>query len=343
MAQLVSILIPAYNADRWIAGAIQSAIDQTWPQKEIIIVDDGSSDDTFRIAKRYESPIIKVITQENKGASAARNKALSFAQGGYIQWLDADNLLAPDKISQQMKYVSSIENDRILFSSAWGRFYYRYQKAIFSPTSLWTDLTPLEWIYRKLSENNVYIVPECYLVSRVLTEMAGPWNENLSLDDDGEYFNRIVMSSEMIKFIAEARSFYRTGNLSSLSNLVKRSDEKLESQFSSICAQISSLLSLEDSLRTRSACIQYLQRNLIYFYPEKKDIIIRAQKLARELGGNLSVPKLKWKYSFFKNLFGWTMAKKMVFKLSTVKLLLRKNFDKLLYDISKTKKHQALR
>jgi glycosyltransferase involved in cell wall biosynthesis len=343
MAQLVSILIPAYNADRWIAGAIQSAIDQTWPQKEIIIVDDGSSDDTFRIAKRYESPIIKVITQENKGASAARNKALSFAQGGYIQWLDADNLLAPDKISQQMKYVSSIENDRILFSSTWGRFYYRTPKAIFSPTSLWTDLTPLEWIYRKLRENSTYIVPECYLVSRVLTELAGPWNEKLSLDDDGEYFTRIIMSSEMIKFIPEAKSFYRIGNPSSLSSLAKISDKKLESQFFSICAHISALLSLEDSVRTRKVCLQFLQRKFIYFYPDKKDIVIRARELARELGGNLSAPELKWKYSFFKNLFGWTMAKKMVFKLPTVKLLLRKNFDKLLYDISKTKKHQALR
>ena len=342
MNPLISILIPAYNAGEWVADAIESALDQTWPKKEIIIVDDGSSDNTFRIAKRYESPMIKVITQENRGASAARNKALSFAQGDYIQWLDADNQLAPDKISQQMSYANSIGNSRILFSSAWAKFYYRCRKAVFSPTALWTDLTPLEWIYRKI-EGNIYIVPECYLVSRVLTEMAGPWNEKLSLDDDGEYFSRIIMKSEMIKFIPEAKSFYRIGNLSSLSSVVKSSDKKMESQFFSICAQILALLSLEDSERTRNACLGYLQRDFIYFYPEKKDIVIRAQKLAQELGGNLAAPELKWKYSFFRNLFGWTMAKRMVFQLPAVKVLLRKNFDKLLYDISNTKKHQALR
>src|ERR1041385_4381684 len=93
---LVSILIPAYNAEQWIGDAIRSAIDQTWDHKEIIVVDDGSTDRTLAAAKRFESPLVRVVSQKNQGAAAARNLAFSLSKGDYIQWLDADDLLAPD-------------------------------------------------------------------------------------------------------------------------------------------------------------------------------------------------------------------------------------------------------
>ena len=98
MSALVSILIPAYNSGKWIRFTIESALSQSWPNKEIIIVNDGSEDNTLQIAKQFESKIVKVITQENMGASSARNKALSLAQGDYIQWLDSDDLLTSNKI-----------------------------------------------------------------------------------------------------------------------------------------------------------------------------------------------------------------------------------------------------
>ena len=106
MDELVSIIIPAYNAECWISNTILSALSQTWPKKEIIIVDDGSTDNTLTAARRFESEILKVVAQQNKGASAARNKGLRFAQGNYIQWLDADDILAPDKISHQLKRIN---------------------------------------------------------------------------------------------------------------------------------------------------------------------------------------------------------------------------------------------
>ena len=103
MKPLVSILIPAYNAERWIADAIRSALAQTWPNKEIIVVDDGSADQTLQVARGFASKSVLVTTQPNRGAAAARNHAFSLGQGDYIQWLDADDLLAPDKVSLQME------------------------------------------------------------------------------------------------------------------------------------------------------------------------------------------------------------------------------------------------
>ena len=102
MTELVSILIPAYNASRWLTECVESALAQTWAHKEIIIVDDGSKDDTLAVARRYESRAVKVVTQANTGAPEARNHALRLAQGDYIQWLDADDVLHPQKIKLQL-------------------------------------------------------------------------------------------------------------------------------------------------------------------------------------------------------------------------------------------------
>src|ERR1017187_8423307 len=129
MKPLVSILIPAYNAQAWISDTLRSAITQTWQQKEIIVVDDGSTDQTLTIARQFESDSVRVFTQKNQGAAAARNKAFSLSQGDYIQWLDADDLLAPDKIARQMEVLARCKSKRTLLSGAWGKFYYRKSRS----------------------------------------------------------------------------------------------------------------------------------------------------------------------------------------------------------------------
>ena len=123
MPDLVSILIPAFNAERWLGETIRSALDQTWPRKELIVVDDGSSDGTQRVARAFASSGVHVIAQRNAGASAARNRALSLAQGDYIQWLDADDLLAPEKIEQQLRDAEPGATSTTLLSSAFAEFF----------------------------------------------------------------------------------------------------------------------------------------------------------------------------------------------------------------------------
>jgi len=151
---LVSILIPAFNAQEWIGDAIRSALNQTWRRKEIIVVDDGSRDNTLRVARQFTSAGVWVFTQENRGASSARNRAFSLCKGDYIQWLDADDLLAPDKVTEQMSVAQALANRRVLLSGAWGKFIYQVGQATFSPTSLWNNLTPIEYLLITLRPSN---------------------------------------------------------------------------------------------------------------------------------------------------------------------------------------------
>jgi glycosyltransferase involved in cell wall biosynthesis len=336
MSALVSILIPAYNAERWIADTIKSALVQTWPDKEIIVVDDGSTDRTLSIAQQFACKTVSVVTQQNQGASAARNNALSLYQGNYVQWLDADDLLSHTKIAKQMEAVEREPDRRALFASAWGHFIFRISRASFHPSPLWCDLSPVEWLIRKMAEG-IHMTNATWLVSRELTEAAGPWDNRLSLDDDGEYFCRILLASTGTRFIPEARSYYRMSNIDSLSK-VDRSDKKLESLWLSMQLHIGYLLSLEQSERTRSVCVSYMQIWSECFYPNRLDIVEQAEKMAASLGGRLEFPRLRPKYDWMKPIFGYELAKRVQSVVPQLRWYVANSWDKALFALENRKR-----
>jgi glycosyltransferase involved in cell wall biosynthesis len=328
---LVSILIPAFNAREWIKETLRSAIAQTWQKKEILVVDDGSTDQTAAVARQFESDNVRVVTQKNQGAASARNLAFSLCKGDFIQWLDADDLLAPDKIARQMDAFDRFRSKQTLFSSTWGRFLYRPHRAKFAPDDLWQDLSPTEFLVRKMGWN-LYMPVHAWLVSRELTEAAGPWDTTMYVDDDGEYFCRVLLACEGIRFVPEAKAYCRISEFNSLS-YIGLSDKKIEAQWRSVQLHITYLRSLEDSQRVKDVCVRLLQDWLIYFYPEKPEIVTQAEDLARNLGGHLDTPSLSWKYSWVKTFFGWTAAKKAQQPLRKSRWELQRFLDKTLYRI----------
>jgi glycosyltransferase involved in cell wall biosynthesis/peptidoglycan/xylan/chitin deacetylase (PgdA/CDA1 family) len=326
---LVSILIPAFNSQKWIAETLRSAIGQTWKRKEIIVVDDGSTDQTAAIALQFESAGVRVVNQKNQGASAARNTAFALSHGDYIQWLDADDLLAPDKIARQMDVLEQLGSRRKLVSSEFGRFLHRCDRAEFIPTELWKDQTPVEWLLRKLGQN-LYMQTATWLVSRELTEVAGLWDLRLLSDDDGEYFCRVLRASEGIYFVPGAKVYYRAPGVAFGSSLsyIGVSERKIRAHWISMQLHIHYLLSMEDSQRVRSACLRYLQTCLIYFYPEMPDIVQEVEQLAAQLGGQITPPRLSWKYSWIKAVLGWTHAKRAQAALLKFKWNARRLWDR---------------
>ena len=327
----VSILIPAFNAQQWIAETLRSAIAQTWQSKEIIVIDDGSTDETLAIARRFEGDYVRVFTQRNQGAAATRNNAFSFCQGDYVQWLDADDLLAPDKIAKQMEIAEQLKDKRTLLSSAWGRFWYRPNRANFIPTALWSDLSRTQWLLRKMGQN-LHMQTATWLISRELTEAAGPWNTSLLGDDDGEYFCRVLLQSNGVRFVPDARVYYRDSGAGSLS-YIGHSNKKREAQWRSMELHIRYLTELEDSPTTRAACVKYLQNWLVFFYPERPDLVNQMQQKARELGGELKDLRLPRKYAWMEPLLGQRLARRAQLYLPRLKWSLVRTWDKTLFRI----------
>jgi glycosyltransferase involved in cell wall biosynthesis len=97
----VSVMIGAYNAERYLGEAIASVLAQTHPPAELIVVDDGSTDGTSAVAQTYGPPV-RCIRQENGGMAAARNRAIAEASGDYFAFLDADDRFYPDKLERQL-------------------------------------------------------------------------------------------------------------------------------------------------------------------------------------------------------------------------------------------------
>jgi glycosyltransferase involved in cell wall biosynthesis len=187
MVPLVSVVIPAYNAERWITDAIISARCQTWSNVEVIVVDDGSTDATLAVAGRHEGPRLKVVSQDNQGACAARNRGLELAQGEFIQFLDGDDLLHPAKIDRQLRRIDAAADSRSLLTSKTGRFLADPSRARWRADSpLWRDLEPIEWLLIKFCEGRGMQV-HSWLASRRLIDLAGLWNTKLTCDQDGEY------------------------------------------------------------------------------------------------------------------------------------------------------------
>jgi glycosyltransferase involved in cell wall biosynthesis len=330
MNPLVSILIPAFNSEKWIAATIRSAVAQTWPRKEIIVVDDGSVDRTVAVAQRFESRGVRVVSQKQQGASSARNHAFALSRGDYIQWLDADDLLAPDKIARQMEVAAQCRSRRTLLSGAWAYFAFRYYRAKFVPTALWRDLPPNEWLLSKMGQN-LFMQTATWLVSRELTEAAGPWDSNITNDDDGEYFCRVLLQSDGVRFVPESRVYYRRVHGARTLSYLGPSSPKLDSQFRSMQLHIGCLRSLEDSERVRAACVTYIQNWLFYFYPERLDLVDRLREMARGLGGQLEEPRLSWKYAWIKTIFGWRLARRAEFFLPRIRGVMQRCWDKALF------------
>jgi glycosyltransferase involved in cell wall biosynthesis len=327
---LVSILIPAYNSEETIANTIQSAIDQTWQRKEIIVINDGSTDRTAEIARRFGSNIT-VLSTENRGLSAAVNYAFQNSHGDYIQELDSDDLLAPDKIERQLTALRAGDSKRILLSSPWAPFYYRTRNVRFVRNSLWEDLSPVEWLLRKMGEN-LHMQNATWLVSRELADAAGPWNTDLHYDQDGDYFARVLLASEGTRFVPGTGVFYRSSGTDSIS-YIGNSDKKKDSLLHSLKLHIQYVRSLEESDRVRKVGLTYLQNWYHYFYPERPDIMAELQGLAEQLQGHLEEPSLRWKYAWMRPIFGWKAAKWAQSALPQLKASCLRQCDKAMYRV----------
>jgi glycosyltransferase involved in cell wall biosynthesis len=214
--ELVSVIIPVYNSENTIKETIISAINQTYTNLEIIVVDDGSTDNSKNEILSLTDSRIKYKFQENQGSPNAKNLGLSISAGKYIQFLDADDLLSSDKIENQVKLLNG-KVDAICICRT---------KIFYEVTDLQkNNLQEIDSEFLTFSKNpkefllnlhGVYgregmVQPNAYLTPIDIIKKAGEWSPLLSRspDDDSEFFCRVLLNSKEVIYDKTSINYYR--------------------------------------------------------------------------------------------------------------------------------------
>ena len=188
MSPRVSVLIPCYNAAQYLEAALNSVLAQTYTDYEIIVVDDGSTDDTAQVAARY--PQVRYIRQEHRGVSAARNTALAQAQGRLIAYLDADDLWLPDKLEKQVNYLNSHPDCQVVYTQVQNFFD--------------GDPDTMSQRQRQLLNANTDQNVASACIRRELYDVHGMYREDLSYGEDTHWVLRVCAAGvDMKHYIPE--------------------------------------------------------------------------------------------------------------------------------------------
>jgi glycosyltransferase involved in cell wall biosynthesis len=298
----VSVLIPCYNAEKHVGEALESVFRQTWPELEVIVVDDGSTDRSADVIGSFARPNLRLIQQANRGQTAALNVCCSRATGDFVQYLDADDLIEPEKIALQMERLR--DAPRCIASAEWGRFYRTPLETLVSEDSFWRDLRPIDWLV--LSRLRM-MFPALWLIPMTIIRAIGPWNEDLSLANDAEYFTRALLASERVLFCTGAQCHYRSGIGGSLSG--SRSPRHFASQFKVLDLCESYIRAVEDSERVRRVLAVNWQQMAHFAYPYDKTVASRALSRARALHPIRTRPGGGMRFRAMSRIIGWRAAR----------------------------------
>lgn len=196
--RLVSVVIPAFNSERFLAEAIESALVQTYAPVETIVVDDGSSDDTVAVARAH--PGITLIEQENSGPSAARNRGFAASHGEFVAFHDSDDLMTPDKLAVQVGYM--LENPGV------GCVLAEQELIVEAGAELpfWVEGTKVETVMPPRPpelEDEPMVHPMTMVVRRETFELVGDFDESMRAAEDFDWMLRAAEEKVEIARLSE--------------------------------------------------------------------------------------------------------------------------------------------
>lgn len=214
---LISVIIPVYNGEKFIATAIESVLKQSYVNFEIIVIDDGSTDNTKKIISKFSDPRLGYYFQENQGSPIAKNYGLSIARGEYIQFLDADDAISSDKFFNQIDLIQ--DKPRCICVCRTMIFYNdddlnNDQLDELCSEYLFDSKSTFDFLLNLMGSNNFksgMIQPNAFLTPMALIEKSGQWSEELakSPDDDSEFFSRVLLAADEIVYDAKSINYYR--------------------------------------------------------------------------------------------------------------------------------------
>jgi len=212
---LVSIVVPVYNQEWCLTDTLVSVAAQSYRPLECIIVDDGSTDRTPEIikdfAERHRSDFaIKAIRKENGGVQRARNRGIEESCGEFIQVLDGDDMLSPNKISSQVSFLNSEEgarSDVVYGDSTW-----LIDDGVKTTPGDTVGLGREEDFLVSLLNHNTFNTPFAYLCRRSAVERVGRWDPSLRINEDVDYWSRMACLGLRFTYLPVNTGLYRRHN-----------------------------------------------------------------------------------------------------------------------------------
>lgn len=320
MNDLVSVIIPAYNTERFIEATIQSVLNQSHRNLEIIVVNDGSTDGTLKVINDIQNSKIKVITKENGGASAAKQTGLEAATGEFIQYLDADDLLSEDKIASQVEILKLHPKAISLCSTV--HFFDQTDHNSYPVIEDWyanEQNSPIDFLIKLYGGGYIgpvyggMIQPNAFLTPIDIIKKAGPWNSSISPcpDEDGEYFCRVILAANEVIFAKKGINYYRKFKQQNSLSAIK-SYTACKNMLQSTLLKTEYLLAATPKLEVKIAMSNQLWSDAFIFYPKYKDLSAMAAQKAKELYPQLKIEPFKNPVKkVISRLFGWKTVMKV--------------------------------
>ncbi|GAB2778755.1 hypothetical protein GCM10010465_26700 [Actinomadura fibrosa] len=208
----VSVIIPTYNRVMFLGETLNSVITQSFSDWECIVVDDGSNDHTAELMEFYTNIDDRILYYQRpedrpKGANACRNFGLENSKGKYIQWLDSDDIISPDKLEKQYQQLET--NNATISFSRWGRLSISGESKIFEQLPVYRNFKSSYQFFEILADSVGYLPNHSYLISREAVIRAGGWFEFLSVNQDGEFMARVISNADKIYFSPDPVAYYR--------------------------------------------------------------------------------------------------------------------------------------
>ena len=220
----VSVIIPNYNRAALIGETIDNMLSQSLPPHEVIVVDDGSTDNSIEVIKRYGDRVT-LIQQQNQGPGAARNAGLKIASGEFIQFMDSDDIASLNKLEIQTKVLDK-ENADIAYgpwAKVWFQQYYiQLENVVLQQKPLPKSRSPLHWFLTSWS----MVFQQC-LIRKSLLDKVGGYREDMKLYEDGELFFRLLLAKAKLVHEDRSLTLYRLGEGDKLTESGSSQNRKL--------------------------------------------------------------------------------------------------------------------
>lgn len=275
--------MPAYNSGPWIAQAVASVLSQADCRLELIIVDDGSTDETVQIVQSISDERLLLLRCTHTGQSVASNFGAAHAKGQFLKFVDADDVLLPGHLSAQLAAARGAE--RCLVSCCWG--YFREDPSTVAARREFVQRDyedPLEWIVTSLTQDEGMMGAWMWLIPASVWQRSGGFNESLTLNKDFDLSIRLLLASDGVRYAEGAVYGYRKGLSTAVTQV--RSRASMESALRTTELGISALLAREDTVRIRRIAANRLQMWLYRFFPDFPDLAAQAEIRIEQLGGS---------------------------------------------------------